>query len=118
MSENCKATASPDAGNLGNHKSELETVVLDCNRDDDENESIETCTSQPDLESHLESCIATILSESHVKTNRLAWPPLPVNPDAGWNIFPPWIAVSIVILSIVGILGAIFELRYQFHGEN
>lgn len=69
----------------------------------------------PDMELLVVSSLTATLSEEHNKTGRLHWPPLPVNPDSGCILFPRWIAVSIVLLAIVGILGAIFELRYQYH---
>ena len=107
LSEDCKSTVR-HADYRGNDKSATE---LECHPTDD---SSEACSNQQDLETQLASCMTTVLSESHDKTNRLVWPPLPASSDNGWNIFPAWIAVSIVILSIVGILGAIVELRYQF----
>ena len=107
LSEDGKSATRP-AVNRGNDKSASE---VECRPSDD---SSEACSSQQDLETQLASCMTTVLSESHVKTNGLVWPPLPASSDNGWNIFPAWIAVSIVILSIVGILGAIVELRYQF----
>lgn len=55
------------------------------------------------------------LSERNDKTDRYHeyMSPLPIEGEDGCPL-PIWMVISITLLSIVGILGAIFELRYQF----
>ncbi len=86
----------------------IEDSSAEPHRDDD------LYATMADLESQVISSLTATISERQDKLSRQFWPPLPVSPEAGCILFPRWLVVSIILLSIVGIMGAIFELRYQY----
>lgn len=75
-----------------------------------------------DLDKDLESQVVAQLTET-ISEQQKNYPdcnyrsPLPLERETAC-VFPLWMSALIIILSITGILGAIFELRYQFQWSS
>lgn len=100
-------------GSCARSQEDDERISTSSSSEDGSSSFDERALSLQEMESQVVSSLMATLENRSDKSRFFYRSPLPFQRQTPC-LFPCWMVISIVILSLIGILGAIFEMLFQF----